>query len=489
MLPVSAPAPMEKPAPASRRREAAFQSGRDGYWTMARDVSDSSPLETRRAMVEWLEAGCKPAERHRVGTEHEKFGFYRRTLAPVPYAGRDGVAALLDGLARSTGWTPITEGGAVIGLSDDAGGGAVSLEPGGQFELSGAPLPTVHATADEFEAHMAAVRAVGAPLGLGFAGLGMSPLWRLDDTPVMPKGRYRIMARYMPTVGTRGLDMMFRTCTVQANLDFASEADMVRKLRVSLALQPVAAALFACSPFAEGKPNGFLTGRSDVWLDTDRQRSGMMAFAFEPGMGFERYVDYALAVPMYFVKRGDTYHDVAGQDFRDLMAGRLPGLPGERATLSDWANHLSTIFPEVRLKRFLEMRGADMGPGPMVAALAALFVGLLYDPAALDGAWDLVKAWTEADRQGLRDAVPRLGLGAPIAGRTAGDVARDVLALARGGLARRARLDAAGRDETVHLAPLERIADRGRTLAEDFLDLYAGTWGGRVEPVFEACAL
>jgi glutamate--cysteine ligase len=326
-------------------------------------------------------------------------------------------------------------------------------------------------------------------LGIGFMGLGMSPVWTLAQTPVMPKGRYQIMAGYMPKVGTRGLDMMFRTCTVQANLDFSSEADMVTKLRVSLALQPIATALFANSPFIEGRPSGLLSGRSEIWRDTDNARAGMMAFAFEPGMGFERYVDYALDVPMYFVKRGETYHDVAGQSFRDLMAGRLPGRPAERATMSDWANHLSTIFPEVRLKRYLEMRGADMGSVEAVCALPALFAGLFYDDLALDGAWELVRHWTAAQRQALRDDVPRLGFRATIAGRSALDVARDMLALARGGLERRALHDGAGRDETIHLTCLEALVDRRQTFAERLLDLYRTSWGGHVDTVFDACRL
>jgi glutamate--cysteine ligase len=304
---------------------------------------------------------------------------------------------------------------------------------------------------------------------------------------VMPKARYRIMAAYMPKVGGKGLDMMFRTATVQANLDFASEADMVRKLRVGLALQPLATALFANSPFTDGRPNGFLSYRSEIWRDTDNHRAGMMPFAFEEGMGYERYVDYALDVPMYFIKRGDDYIDVAGSSFRDLLAGRHPALPGERAIISDWANHLSTIFPEVRLKRYLEMRGADAGPPPMLSALPALWVGLFYDPQALDAAWDLVKDWTAEERQALRDAVPKDALRAAIRGRPLQDVAREALAIARGGLARRARLDAEGRDETRHLDALDRIADSGRTQADDLLDRFHGVWGGSVEPAFEEC--
>ncbi len=459
---------------------------------MARDVTDSAPLTARDDLVRWFEQGNKSREQFRVGTEHEKFGFYAATREPVPYAGRtggDGIEALLQELGARAGWSPILEGDAIIGLHDEAGGGAISLEPGGQFELSGAPLHHIHATRDELREHLDQVPAVAEPLGIRFMGLGMSPLWSLAEVPVMPKGRYRIMSEYMPKVGTRGRDMMFRTCTVQANLDFSSEADMVRKLRVSLALHPIATALFANSPFTEGRPNGFLSARSEIWRDTDRARSGMMAFAFEPGMGFERYVDYALDVPMYFIKREDGYRDVAGQSFRDLMAGTLASYPGERATLSDWANHLSTIFPEVRLKRYLEMRGADMGSAEAVCALPALFVGLLYDDVALDGAWELVRLWTADERQTLRDDVPRLGFRARIGGRSVLDLARDVIALAKGGLTRRNQRDGAGQDETVHLAPLEELVDRGRTRAEQLLEAYAGAWGGRIDPVFDSCRL
>eukprot|EP01037_Dinobryon_pediforme_P009586 gene9586-9663_t len=408
---------------------------------MARDVTDVSPITSRNDLIEWFEVGNKPKEQWLIGTEHEKFGFYTNDLSPVPYetpAGRrGGIKALLDGMHHLLGWEPIMDNGHIIGLYDATGGGAISLEPGGQFELSGAPLDTIHQTCSEVHAHLAQVKEIADPLGVGFLGLGMSPKWTLDETPVMPKGRYKIMANYMPKVGSRGLDMMFRTCTVQVNLDFSSEADMVKKLRVSLALQPLATALFANSPFTEGKPNGLLSARSEIWRDTDNNRSGMMPFAFEDGMGFERYVDYALDVPMYFVKRGDVYHDVAGANFRDLLAGKLQQLPGETARISDWANHLSTIFPEVRLKRYLEMRGADGGPTSRLCALPALFVGLLYDQNALDAAWDLVRNWTTEQRQTLRDDVPRLGLQATIAGRSLQDVGRDVVELARSGLATR----------------------------------------------------
>ncbi len=448
---------------------------------MARDIIDARSVESRDALVAWLEAGCKPAASFRVGTEHEKILFHRSDLTPAPYGG---VRALLEGMRDRLGWEPILDGDDLIGLLDAGGGGAISLEPGGQFELSGAPLETIHQTAAELDAHLRLAREVAEPLDIGFLALGMSPKWTLAQTPVMPKQRYQIMARYMPKVGARGLDMMFRTATVQSNLDFSSEADMVRKLRVGLALQPLVTALFANSPFTDGKLNGFLSARSEIWRHTDNARSGMLPFAFEPGMGFERYVDYALDVPMYFVKRSDHYHDVAGASFRDLLAGRRDALPGERATISDWANHLSTIFPEVRLKRYLEVRGADVGPPDRIAALPALMVGLFYDSAALDAVVDLTGNWRAAQLQKLRDDVPRLALDAVIAGRALAEVAREVLSLARDGLKRRARLNAAGRDETAYLEPLERFADSGRVAAQDWIARFEGEWGGVVDPVF-----
>ena len=350
---------------------------------MARDIVDSEVVESRDALVAWLEAGCKPAGPLRIGTEHEKIPFYRADRSPVPYGGDEGIRTLLEGMRKRLGWDPIEDDGNLIGLYDPNGGGAISLEPGGQFELSGAPLDDAHATAEELDRHLAVARSVADPLGIGFLALGMSPRWSLAETPVMPKHRYAIMARYMPKVGSRGLDMMFRTATVQTNLDFMSERDMVAKMRVGLALQPAITALFANSPFTDGKLNGLLSARSEIWRHTDGARTGTLPFVFEPGMGFERYVDYALDVPMYFVKRGDHYQDVAGASFRDLLAGRLSEAPGERATMADWANHLSSIFPEVRLKRYLEMRGADVGPPERIVALAALMAGLYYDPEAL----------------------------------------------------------------------------------------------------------
>jgi glutamate--cysteine ligase len=455
---------------------------------MARDQVDMTPIEKREELIAWFEAGSKPKSQFRIGTEHEKFVFMVESNNPVPYDGRRSIRALLEGMQHLLGWEPILENSNVIGLFDVTGGGAISLEPGGQFELSGAPVETVHQTCSELMAHLAQVKEVARPLGIGFLGLGMTPNWSRAEIPIMPKGRYRIMTAYMPKVGGHGLDMMYRTCTVQTNLDYSGEADMVKKLRVSLALQPVATAMFANSPFTEGKPNGFLSFRSEIWRDTDPDRSGMLPWAFEPGMGFERYVDYALGVPMYFVKRGERYIDVAGQSFRDLMQGRLPGLPGERATISDWANHISTIFPEVRLKRYLEMRGADGGPWRRLPALPAYWAGLLYDDASLDAAWDLVKNWTAEQRQQFRDDVPKLGFAATAARHSALEVAKTTLALARQGLARRRRLDAAGNDESRYLQSIEDYVARGITPAEELLQKFNGSWQRSVEPVFKEYA-
>ncbi len=451
---------------------------------MARDVSDTTPIESRDQLVAWIEKGCKPKSAYRIGTEHEKFPFYRANHASVPYQGERGIRAILAGMQKSLGWEPILDDSNLIGLADGAGLGAISLEPGGQFELSGAPLEAVHDTETELKDHLTRLHAVARALDVSFLGLGHSPTWTRAETPVMPKNRYEIMRAYMPKVGTRGLDMMLRTSTVQVNLDFSSEADMVKKLRVSVALQPVATALFANSPFSEGRPNGYLSMRSEIWRDTDNQRAGMIPFVFENGMGFERYVDYALDVPLYFVKRGDTYHDVAGSSFRDLLAGKLTALPGERATMSDWVNHLGTLFPEVRLKRYLEMRGADCGLPAHILALPAFWVGLLYDQTSLDAAYDMVKGWTTSERQALRDAVPKLALSAPFRGGIVNDLARQALDLSRAGLKQRARRDHHSFDETRYLAPLESFVERRRTAAEAWLEAYHERWGEKIEPIF-----
>ncbi len=452
---------------------------------------DGAPAPTVRSrddLIAWIAAGSKPAHAWRIGTEHEKFLFYTDTLRPVPYEGPRGVRALMEGLIVRFGWEAIMEGENIIALKRPEGegplSGTVSLEPGGQFELSGAPLKTVHEIGAETQEHLDQVLAAGGPLRIGFLGVGFSPNWTLDETPRMPKQRYQVMTRYMPMVGKRGLDMMYRTATIQVNLDFADEADMVQKFRVSLALQPVVTAIFACSPFTEGKPNGFLSMRSEVWRDTDRARTGMLPFVFEPGMSFERYVDYALGVPMYFVYRGGRYIDVAGASFRDFLAGNLPQLPGEFPTEDDWSDHLTTLFPEVRMKRFLEMRGADGGRWRRICALPAMWTGLLYDQTSLDAAWDLVKDWTAEERQGLREAVPRTALRTPFRRTTVLELARKSLEIAQAGLQRRAFANAKGADERIFLEPVEAILREGMTPADEILLRYERDWGRRTDPLF-----
>lgn len=447
---------------------------------MAEAACDDRPL-VFEDLVRWMADGGKPKSEWRVGAEHEKFVFRLKDHAPVPYEP-NGIKALLEGLTRF-GWTPVMEGENVIAL--ERGMANVSLEPGGQFELSGAPLETVHEICEETGQHLNEVKQVADELGLGFLGLGFTPVWTRDQVPVMPKGRYKIMRQYMPKVGNLGLDMMFRTCTVQANLDFADEADMVAKFRTSLALQPIATALFANSPFIEGKPSGYVTARANVWTDTDPDRTGMLDFVFRHGFGFEAYARYALDVPMYFVKRGDRYIDVAGRSFRDFMDGKLAELPGERPTIKDWADHTTTIFPEVRLKKYLEMRGADSGPWSRLCALPALWMGVLYDSASLAAAWDLCKDWDIADHERLRADVTRLGLKAEIGGRTVQDVAKDMLAIARAGLKARNRLSGGMVDETGYLAELDQIAETGVTPAERLLELYETRWNRDAGRVFD----
>ncbi|MFL5332653.1 MAG: glutamate--cysteine ligase [Geminicoccaceae bacterium] len=444
------------------------------------------PVTGRRELVEYLAQGCKPRAAWRIGTEHEKFCFTQDDLRPLPYAGPRSIRALLEGLAERFGWTPVLENGQPIALTKQ--GCNISLEPGGQFELSGAPLETLHQTCCEAHTHLDELKKIAEPLGIGMLGMGFQPKWRREDVHRMPKGRYAIMGAYMPKVGKLGLDMMLRTCTVQVNLDFASEADMVRKFRVSLALQPIATALFANSPFIEGRPAGYLSYRSHIWTDTDPDRSGILPFVFEPGMGFERYVDYVLDVPMYFIYRDGRYLDASGQSFRDFMAGRLPARPGERPTLSDWSDHLTTAFPEVRLKRFLEMRGADAGSWRSLCGLPALWTGLLYDDTALDAADELVRGWTAQDHAWLRAEVPRTALATPFRSGTVADVAREVVAIAKAGLAARARIDWDGQDETRYLKRLEQIAGDGRTPAEEKLGRFQEAWGRSVDPVFREFA-
>ncbi|MEM1420739.1 MAG: glutamate--cysteine ligase [Pseudomonadota bacterium] len=443
----------------------------------------SAPIERREELAEYLAVGCKPKEQWRIGTEHEKFGYCRDTLQPLPYWGERSIKAVLQGLSEQFGWTPLMEGDKVIGLTK--GGANVSLEPGGQLELSGAPLETIHQTCEETNQHLAEVKAVADRIGAKFIGLGVAPIWTREDMPIMPKGRYGIMKAYMQKVGTHGLDMMFRSCTIQVNLDFASEADMAQKLKVAMALQPVATALFANSPFLEGEPSGFTSYRGRIWRDVDADRTGIPDFIFEDGFGFESWVEYALDVPMYFVYRDGLYHDVSGQSFREFLDGRLPSLPGEKPTLSDWADHLTTIFPEARLKKFIEMRGADGGPWRRICALPAFWVGLMYDQSALDASWDLAKSWTSEERNTLRADAAEFGLRAKTPdGRTMQELARDLVRIARQGLKSRAKAWGFDTDEAHFLNDLQQVIDSGETAADELLRRYQTDWNGDVSRIY-----
>ena len=446
---------------------------------------DAAPLEHVSDLAAFLATGAKPPADWRIGTEHEKFVYRQTDFAPPSYDEPSGIRDVLKAISDLNAWTAVKEGETVIGLK--SGGASVSLEPAGQLELSGAPLRSIHETCNEVSAHLDLCRNIGKRFGLGFLGHGFVPNQRREDMPIMPKGRYDIMLRHMPRVGNLGLDMMLRTCTVQVNLDYQSEADMVQKFRTSLALQPIATALFANSPFKEGKPNGFLSYRSHIWTDTDPHRTGILPFVFEDGFGYERYAAYMLDVPMYFVHRKGRYIDAAGLSFRDFMDGKLSVLPGEKPTLADWQDHLSTAFPEVRLKTFLEMRGADGGPWARICALPAFWVGLLYDQSALDAAWDLVKDWTPETHATLRAQVPRLGLRASAPGvSSVRDVARRCLEIADAGLKARASLDSMGGTEQGFLQTLWETVDSGKTPADRLLDAYHGPWGGDINQIFAA---
>ena len=455
---------------------------------MAGADTPSPQIESRADLIEAMARGCKPADQWRIGTEHEKHVFHTDPLRPVAYEGEQGIRALLAGIEKETGWHPFYDGENPIGLRNDTIGG-ISLEPGGQFELSGAPMEDLHGTAAELSEHMRVAKKVAEPLDIHFLGLGVTPLWAVDEIKAMPKSRYGIMTKYMDEVGTLGTSMMYRSATVQTNLDFSSEVDMVKKLRVSLALQPVATALFANSPFANGRDTGYLSFRSEIWRNTDDARTGMLPFVFEQGFGFEHYADYALDVPMYFVIRDKKYINVAGESFRDFLEGKLPQLPGEKPTIKDWEDHLSTLFPEVRLKQFLEMRGADMGDEAHVVALSAFWTGLLYDETSLESAWELIKDWTQDEREHLRREVPRLGLDTPFDRSSIFDVAAQAVGIAEAGLVRRNRLNAKGQDETIYLAPLEETVRTGKAPAQRWLDKFHGEWNESVLPIFEEAEL
>lgn len=442
-------------------------------------------LDNVAALKDWMSAGQKPQSDWRIGTEHEKFGFDKASLKPLPYEGPSGIQAMLNGLTRFD-WQPVEEGGKLIALTrkDAAGGGSVTLEPGGQLELSGAPLSSIHETCKEVNGHLREVREVAEELGQGYLGVGFSPIWGLDEAPHMPKGRYALMRDYMPTRGGRGLDMMYLSSTVQVNLDFGSEADMVEKLKISLAVQPIATALFSNSPFKNNKVTGDLSERSLVWMDTDPDRTGMLPIAFEEGFGFEQYVDYALDVPMYFVFRDGQYIDAMGQSFRDFLAGNLPALPGEKPTAKDWENHLTCLFPEARVKRFIEMRGADSGPWQTLCALPAFWVGLLYDPATQKKVFDLISDWTEEERLYLRGQAPHTGLKTKFRNSTVQEIASQLLDLSQQGLRARGKMDSMGADEAGFLAPLFKIIRDGKTPADILVEKYHGEWQGDMRRIF-----
>ena len=435
-------------------------------------------------MIDHLASGSKSKADWRIGTEHEKIGFCNAKKLPLPYDGPCSIKAMLEGLQRFD-WAPVTEGGNLIALKRD--GASVSLEPGGQLELSGAPLENIHQTCGEVSRHLREVREVADEIGAGFLSLGFRPDTKLEDVPIMPKGRYKIMRDYMQKVGTMGREMMFRTCTVQANLDFGSEADMVKKFRVSLALQPIGTALFANSPFTEGKLNGYKSFRSRIWMDTDADRTGMLPFVFEEGFGFEQYVDYALTVPMYFVYRNGEYLNAAGKDFRKFLSGDLDVVPGQTATMQDFEDHLSTIFPEVRLKTFLEMRGCDTGHWDELCAMPAFWTGLLYDSSALDAAWDMVKDWSAEERQSLRASVPASGLQTKFRGGTVNDLAKQALEISRAGLNARAKINAHGENETVFLQELDSKVASGRSSADRLITKFDREWAGDIMRAYTDC--
>lgn len=456
---------------------------------MARDTTDESPIGGLDEMVGYLASGCKPREEWRIGTEHEKFPFCAVDHSPIPYEGERSIKALLEGMQKELGWEPIIDEGNLIGLFEPSGMGAISLEPGGQFELSGAPLETIHQTCRESNQHLNQLRQIADPLGIKFLGLGASPKWTLDETPRMPKSRYDIMRNYMPKVGTQGLDMMHRTSTIQVNLDFESEADMRKKMQMAYRLQPIATALFANSPFTDGKPNGLLSWRADIWRDTDNNRAGVLPMVFNDDFGFKDYVEWALDVPMYFVLRNGKYIDCTDVTFRQFLDGALKGkIPDPEPNKGDWTNHLSTVFPEVRMKKFIEMRGADGGPWRRICALPAFWVGLCYDDAALEAAWQLTKDWSFEEVVALRNAVPAEGLQARIKGKTVQEMSKQVLGIAREGLIARNNLNPEGFDEAHFLAPLEEVAARGTTSAEQMVTKFNSVWEGSIEPVFSEYA-
>lgn len=447
--------------------------------------SGGGRIENHNQLIEYLASGCKPKSEWRIGTEHEKFGYCKETLLPIPYSGDRSVLAILKGLEREFGWAPITENNNLIGLSKN--GANVSLEPGGALELSGAQVQTVFQTCDEVNEHLSQVKSIADKLNIGFIGLGAAPHWKHHEMSMMPKGRYKLMSEYMDQVGTMGKSMMFRTCTVQVNLDYSSELDMVQKMRVALAIQPVATALFSNSPFFDGKLTGHKSWRSRIWRSLDAQRTGLLPFVFNEGFGFESWVEYALDVPMYFVYRDGHYINALGQSFRDFMKGKLPALPGELPTLDDWADHLTTIFPEARLKKFIEMRGADAGQWHRLCALPAFWVGICYDQSSLDAAWDIVKNWDEDDRENLRVAAAKEGLNGSVGNKKLIDLAKETVQISEAGLEKRAKASSNGlhSDESLFLVSLKENIEKRKSSADELLEKYHGSWNRDLTKIFE----
>ena len=445
-------------------------------------------IESYGQLAEYLRAGCKPIKDWKIGTEHEKFGFVNDNFLPLPYDGQCSIKAMLKGLRDKYHWSEILEENNIIGLTKD--GANVSLEPGGQLELSGAPLDSIHETCDEVNQHLKEVKSIADDLGASFFGLGAAPEWSHEDMPMMPKGRYKLMTDYMGRVGTHGTQMMYRTCTVQVNLDFSSEQDMIKKMRVGLALQPIATALFANSPFFEGKLVNHKSWRSRIWRDLDEDRTGMLPFVFEEGFGFEAWTEYVLDVPMYFVYRDGKYIDALGQSFRDFLNGKLPALPGERPKISDWADHLTTVFPEARVKQFIEMRGADGGPWRKLCALPAFWVGLMYDQNSLDSAWDICKNWDANTREEMRVAASEEGIAANTNGISLLDLARELIDISRAGLKNRARPGNGGLvpDECHFLNAIEEVIETGKSPACELIDKYNNEWQKDLKNVYRDCA-
>lgn len=435
-------------------------------------------------LIEFFARQCKPQDQWKIGIEFERFAYDKKKLKPLPYSGRTSTTTFLQELAKKYNWQPVMEGQNIIALKRDQQ--SITLEPGGAIELSGAPLPSVHHCCKSVNIHMQETADIGEQLGVGFLTLGFDPKWNRGDFTWVPKSRYDIMREYMPRVGNMGIDMMQRTATVQVNLDYASESDMVQKSRIGLALQPIIGAIFSNSPFMNGRVSGFQSYRNYVWLDTDAARTGDLPFMFDGDGGFEKYVDYLLDVPMYFVLRDGQYIDATGQSFRDFMVGKLPALPGEFATIEDWQNHTTCVFPIVRLKPWIEMRGADGGSWQYLCALPALWTGLLYDVDAQQATTDLIKDWAADERRSLHLDTPKAGLQTKFRRGTVANIAKQILTIAEHGLQRRNFRDKNGADETYFLDPLKEILDSGKTQSDLLIEKFQGEWGGKIDRIFKA---